>query len=366
MNLLVRLSLVSIFFLPANAGWAGTPQESIAIEQPPAKTTEPWQITVGGPGRLAGVSGTTGFHGTNSNVDVGIGQILKHINVIYSVSGEVRRGRFGVLGDLLYLNAQAGTGEGSGLVSKVDVGLQQFLGEFFGSYRVIEGPHGWLDLLAGFRYTYLGQQVGLQANNLAINAASAQLVNQFAQSLTTPGSDLRTLIQQNVVEKLTSLNGQNPSLPVAPIASTEPGKIREVVQQAIQSQEPALAAAIRADAEARVDQLKAQLTNQVAGRVTGQLNRSFSFYDDWFDPLIGLRGRFNLNKVFYLTAESDVGGFGIGSDIAVQAYAALGCQITRNIFSEIGYRYLYDDFRDTNFLYQLSLHGAQITVGLKF
>ncbi len=34
--------------------------------------------------------------------------------------------------------------------------------------------------------------------------------------------------------------------------------------------------------------------------------------------------------------------------------------------SEVGYRYLYDDFRDTNFLYQLSLHGAQITVGLKF
>jgi hypothetical protein len=73
-----------------------------------------------------------------------------------------------------------------------------------------------------------------------------------------------------------------------------------------------------------------------------------------------------LNKAFYLTAESDVGGFGIGSDIAVQEYAALGCQITRNIFSEIGYRYLYDDFHDTIFLYQLSLHGAQITVGLKF
>jgi hypothetical protein len=58
--------------------------------------------------------------------------------------------------------------------------------------------------------------------------------------------------------------------------------------------------------------------------------------------------------------------FGIGSDIAVQAYGALGCQIIRNIFSEVGYRYLYDDFRDTNFLYQLSLHGAQITVGLTF
>lgn len=115
-----------------------------------------------------------------------------------------------------------------------------------------------------------------------------------------------------------------------------------------------------------VNQLKAELTNQVANRVTSRLNRSFSFCDYWLDPVIGLRGRFNLNKAFYLTAESDVGGFGIGSDVAVQEYAALGCQITRNIFSEVGYRYLYDDFRDNNFLYQLSLQGAQITVGIKF
>ena len=269
------------------------------------------------------------------------------------------------LGDLLYLNAQAGAGT-PGLVSKVDLGLQQFLGEFFGSWRVIQGPRGWLDLLAGFRYTYLGEQVGLQANNFAIDGASSQLVDQFAQQLATPNSDLRTLIQQNIVDKLTSLNGRNLPLPVAPIASQEPGKIRELVRQVIESQEPQLAAAIQAGAQARVNQLKAQLTNQVANRVTSQLNRSFSFYDDWFDPVIGLRGRFNLSKAFYLTAESDVGGFGIGSDIAVQAYAALGCQITRNIFSEVGYRYLYDDFRDTNFLYQLSLHGAQITVGINF
>src|SRR6266481_164365 len=365
MNLLVKLSIVPIFFVPLIAGWAGTQEEAKVVEQPSVKTTEPWQITVGGPGWLAGVSGTTGFHGVNYNISVGVGQILRHVNVIYSFGGEVRTGRFGVLGDLLYLNGQAGA-DGTGLVSKVDLGLQQFLGEFFLSWRVLHGPCGWLDLLGGFRYTYLGQQVGLQANNMAINAASTQLVDRFAGQLSTPNSDLRTLIQQNITDKLTSLNGRNLPLPVAPIASQEPGKIRDAVQQLIQSQEPELAAAIRADAQARVNQLKAQLINQVANRVTSQLSRSFSFYDDWFDPVIGLRGRFNLYKAFYLTAESDVGGFGIGSDIAVQAYAALGCQITRNIFSEVGYRYLYDDFRDTNFLYQLSLHGAQVTVGLTF
>jgi hypothetical protein len=226
------------------------------------------------------------------------------------------------------LNAQAGTGT-SGLVSKVDLGLQQVIGQLFASYRVIEGPRGWLDLLAGFRYTYLGQQVGLQANNMAINATSTQLVDQFAQQLATDGSDSRALIEQIIVGKLGALDGHNPPLPVGPIAADQKDKIADLVQRLIQGQEPELAAAIRAGAQARVNQLKAQLSNTVANALRNQLNRSFSFYDDWFDPAIGLRGRFYLNKAFYLTAESDVGGFGIGSDIAVDAYAALGCQITR-------------------------------------
>ena len=369
MKLLVKLSVVPIFFFPLIAGWAGTQEEAKVVEQPPVKTIEPWQITVGGPLWLAGVSGHTGFHGVNPYVNVGVGQILKHINVIYALEGEVRRGRFGVAGGSLYLNAQAGTGEESGLVSKVDLGFQQFLGEFYGFYRVIEGPRGWLDLLGGFRYTYLGQQVGLQANNMAIDAASTQLVDQFAQQLTTPGSNLQNLIQQNIVDQLGALDGSNPKLPVGPIAADQKGKIADAVQQVITSQKPELVAAIQAGAQARVNQLKTQISNQVANKVAHQLNRSFSFYDSWIDPLIGLRGRFNLNTAFYLTAETDVGGFGIGSDIAVQAYAALGCQITRNIFSEVGYRYYYDDFRDASangFLYQLALHGAQITVGLKF
>jgi hypothetical protein len=54
---------------------------------------------------------------------------------------------------------------------------------------------------------------------------------------------------------------------------------------------------------------------------------------------------------------------------ALGVAAALGCQLTRNIYSEVGYRYLYGDFRDegaNDFLYQMSLHGAQISVGLNF
>jgi hypothetical protein len=190
-----------------------------------SRLLNPGKSPLGVPAGLPVSAAPPVFTASTPDIDVGVGQILRHINVIYSFGGEVRRGRFGVLGDLLYLNAQAGA-DGTGLVLKIDLGLQQFLGEFFVSWRVLQGSRGWLDLLGGFRYTYLGEQVGLQANNMAIDAASTQLVDQFAQQLATPNSDLRTLIQQNIVDKLTSLNGHNPPLPVGPIAGQEPAKIR--------------------------------------------------------------------------------------------------------------------------------------------
>jgi hypothetical protein len=347
---------------------AGKQTEAKVIEQPSAKTTEPWIITVGAPGWLAGMSGVMGFKGAIANMSVDVAQILRNINVIYSFGGEFQRGRYGALGDLLYLGTQ-GSQATPGLVSKLDLGLQYFLGEFFLSYRVIEGPHGWLDLLGGFRYTYVGSQLGLQANNMEIGAASTQLVDDFAQQLVTPGSQVRTIVEQNITDKLTALEGHNPKLPAPPLAGALPGQIRNSVEALLASSQAELLRAIQTGDQARVNQLKAQISGQIANRLTNQLNRSFSFYDDWFDPVIGLRARFNLNKAFYLTAESDVGGFGIGSDVAVQVYRALGCQITRYIRAEAGYRYYYDDFRDEGadgFLYQVALHGAQISVGLTF
>jgi hypothetical protein len=180
----------------------------------------------------------------------------------------------------------------------------------------------------------------------AIDAASTQLVDDFAQQLVTPGSQLRTIVDQNITDKLTALEGHNPKLPVGPLAGALPGQIRNLAEALLARAQPELLEAIQTGVQARVNRGKAQLASQVANRLTSQLNRSFSFYDDWFDPVIGLRGRFNLNKAFYLTAESDVGGFGIGSDVAVQVYGALGCQIYATFMPRRVIGIFMNDFRD--------------------
>ena len=191
LNLWVKLSVVPIFFLPlisaevaaqqSSEPSSGKQTEGKTTGQPPVQTTEPWEIRVGAPGWLPNVSGFTGFHGVNPYANIGIGQILKHTNFVFSFGGEVRKGRFGALGDLLYLDAQAGV-SGKDLVSRTGLGLQLFIGEFFASYRLIQGPCGWLDVLAGFRSTYIGQQAGLNGNEPAIDAASTQLVDDFARA----------------------------------------------------------------------------------------------------------------------------------------------------------------------------------------
>src|SRR5215469_1536266 len=366
-KMLSMTAVVGSLFLSIVAGWAGT-EESKVVAQPSPTPAEPWEIKVAGPGWLANASGFTGFRGVNSYSNVGFSQILKHINFVYSLGAEVRSGRFGALGGLEYFDAQAGF-DGTGLVSRVGLGSQSFLGEFFLSYRVLEAPCGWLELLAGFRDTYLGTQLGLNANEPAIDTASTELVNLFTKQLTTPGSQVQTLVQQQIVNRLSSLEGRAPPLPVPPLAGNQPGQIGALIKALLQSQQPELQAAVRAGAQARVNQLKAELANRVANVLTSHLNTSSSFYDNWLDPLIGLRGRLNLRKAFYLIAETDIGGFGIGSDIAWQGYAGLGCQLTRNIYSEVGFQALYDDFRDESangFFYQVWLYGARITLGLNF
>jgi hypothetical protein len=348
---------------PALSQSGGKQVEAKQVELPPAKPAEPWEIRLGGPGWLANVSANIGTHGHTIPVDVGVGQILRNLNAIDSLSAEVDKGRFSLLGGYLYLNAQSRI-PGEGLVTKTDISLQQFVSQLAAGWRLIDGPHGWLDALGGFRFWYVGSQSSLQANQAAIDNASTMLVNQFAEQLTTPNSNLRNLIEQNL--NLDALKGRNPPLPVPPLADRQADKIRNAVQALIQSQQPALVAAIRTNAQARVSQQKSALAGQVANFLNRALNSSFSLYENWFDPFIGLRGRYNLTKALYLTGEADVGGFGVGSEITWETYAALGCQITRNIYSEVGYRYLYLDYDTTSFIFQGSLRGAQITVGLRF
>jgi hypothetical protein len=205
-------------------------------------------------------------------------------------------------------------------------------------YRVYEGPRGWIDLRAGARFTSVYSSLDLFGNSRLIDQAATKLV-------AAANEDLRTLLERLIHG---GLGGDNPSLPIPPLGAEEKVKLLKLIRAA------------------RQDPMTAQ--QKIAKVLNKELNRSFSLLEYWADPYVGVSGRYNLTKAFYLTGKVDVGGFGVASDVTVQASGALGCQITRSIYSEIGYRYLYDDYKDNGngFLYKVSTQGAQITTGIIF
>jgi len=305
---------------------------------PNITSSDHWYFNIGVPGWLAFISGDIGLHGTTSNVDVGFGQIITHVAGIASLSAEARYGRFGVYGDLLYMSLSAGI-YNNGLIKKAELSVDSYIADGEVYYRVLEGPRGSLDLRAGARYTNIYNKLQLTAADSKIDQAATDLV-------TAANDDLRGVLERLLQRRL---DNKNPPLPVPPLGVDVKLKLLKLIR------------------EARQDPITAH--GRIARILKTRLNGGVSLTEYWADPYIGVGGRYNLSKAFkafYLTGKADVGGFDVGSKVTVQAYGALGCQVTRNIYSELGFRYLYYDYDSGGFLYKVSTYGPQITAGIIF
>ena len=86
----------------------------------------------------------------------------------------------------------------------------------------------------------------------------------------------------------------------------------------------------------------------------------------WADPFVGLIYSLPLTGNTRMAFRGDLGGFGIKSDIAVNAEAMLRYQISKTFSMKLGYRYLKVKFDESDYLYDLSLDGLQLGLGILF
>src|SRR5438552_8988166 len=266
------------------------------VELEPKATAPPtivdddhWHFNIGMPGWLAFISGDIGLHGVTSNVGVDFGQLLTHFAGVVSISADVRKGRWGVYGDLLYMSLSAGT-YGDGLVKKANLTLDSYIADGEVYYRVWESPRGWLDLRAGARYTNSFTRLELTSNDSQINQAAAAFV-------TAVNEDLRGLLERLIHG---ALDPNRPTIPFPPLGEDEKLRLLKLIRHA------------------RQDPMTAQ--QRIVRILQTQLNSGHGLTEYWTDPYIGVGGRYKLNKVFYLTGKVDVGGFDVGSIVTVQAY----------------------------------------------
>jgi hypothetical protein len=111
------------------------------------------------------------------------------------------------------------------------------------------------------------------------------------------------------------------------------------------------------------------LENQI--RYTGEiLDEGVSAGKSWIDPFVGVHLMAPLSERWWFGARGDIGGFGVGSDLAWQAYADIGFNASKLVTIFLGYHaidmdYEYGSGRDL-FRYDMLIAGPQIGVAFSF
>jgi hypothetical protein len=99
---------------------------------------------------------------------------------------------------------------------------------------------------------------------------------------------------------------------------------------------------------------------------TTQSTVSVGQTQSWVDPVFGARFRLNLNKGFFVNVSGDAGGFGVGSQLTYQTYAGIGKEFKKKYSMMLGYRYLFVDYKNGGFLYDVHMSGLQAGFGIRF
>lgn len=192
---------------------------------------------------------------------------------------------------------------------------------------------------------------------------------------------LKSTIEADIVSEIDKHNSldrhqRKPNIPIGPLGGRIEQDTAQRVENFIVKEKAALEARVdalvargvaRRDAVDRaLNAAKARIANQLALRLDKSLSQTLSKDDYWFDPYVGLRGRYNFNKTVYTAVRGEIGGFSVGADLMWEGEGVIGINLTRSIFTEIGYRGLGGNFEDRDFRFDVVLHGPQITTGITF
>lgn len=125
--------------------------------QPWCETPATFDIRIGAPGWLSGISGDTGVRGVVDSVDVSFSQLfrrLTHVPIVFSA--DLRYKRWELFGDGQYIEVGTAATLPGLLFTNANVHLKDGLAEGFLGYRVINCDKVVLSLFAGARYNYEG------------------------------------------------------------------------------------------------------------------------------------------------------------------------------------------------------------------
>src|SRR5262245_48296599 len=222
---------------------------------PPTSTTsEPWQFTIAVPGLMPSIDGTIGVRGVNANIDIGLDQILQHLDMIFAMRAEARKGPFGMYAEVFYVGLSDDTQIG-GLINNIHEEVNPYLIDWGLSWRLINQPRWFVDFAAGSHYTNVYEQLELHSNPPLIQQTSQKFVTDISDDLVArlnndiSNSDFLGRLENDIEADISSKIDQHgsldrhqrkPRIPIAPLAGRIEEDVARVVQNFVRAKETAL------------------------------------------------------------------------------------------------------------------------------
>lgn len=105
-------------------------------------------------------------------------------------------------------------------------------------------------------------------------------------------------------------------------------------------------------------------------RFSGEMEQGAEAGESWIDPVVGVHVFAPLSDRWWITARGDVGGFGVGSELAWRAQADVGFKASNLIAIVLGYQAIDIDYEKGNGLQLVGLDvlmsGPQLGVAFTF
>lgn len=139
------------------------PVESIPVQQQPVE--EPWSFNLTVYGWATAIDGTISAGGRSADVDIAFKDVVKHLDMAFMATAELRSKRWGFFGDFIYARLHDDIAPPAGIVfSSTHEVVKETIGTFALSYRVLDAKPAYLDLFAGARVYSFYSEIVLRPN----------------------------------------------------------------------------------------------------------------------------------------------------------------------------------------------------------
>ena len=182
----VWLLLVAILFSSSRILFGGSEpvatdekdySKEVPVEKSWCKSPPSWEVRIGAPAWLAGVSGESGVKGVVDSVDVRFDQLLNHLTHFpIALTADVRYQRWEFYLDGQYIELGTSATLPGLLFTDANVHIKNALAEGFVGYRLINCDKANLSLFAGARWTYFQGNLSIFDNGDARLAILRQLL----------------------------------------------------------------------------------------------------------------------------------------------------------------------------------------------